>query len=335
MKVGAASRRGYSFTGVQQRSLLFTSVAGSRIWLLLLLFPLSACFGRNDNTVEPISEITQSVVSPIREIGVRQTTPTMLQLHRGIPFVKVSTTFGPMHLILDTGSDQFMVAEKFVTRVGLPLTPVSERLTDTSGRELQLNQAVKIDGLKIGSQRFDTIDARVMSLVQLETRIGREIDGILGLRLFDDHIIDIDLSNGRLQLFDHDGRMLSGGYAYYSHRGRVVVDLKIGRNIVPALVDTGDNGHIGIDRSFSSQLDLVDGITDTIRLNGVVGMSSAEEVRIRNEIWLGPWQLPDGPIRFASYPSPGVVAARIGTAVLTKYRITIDPKNELIRFVPI
>lgn len=273
-------------------------------------------------------------VQPIVEISRRQPLGTQLQLHRGLPFVEVATSSGPMRLILDTGSDQFIVSKEFTARTGLELIPVSEQVTDIGGRELPLNQAVVLAHMEIGSERFNRVDARVTSFGDLVAKIGRPVDGILGLRLFDNHMIDIDLSNGRLQLLAHNGRILSGGYAYHSHRGRVVVDLEIGGHVLPALIDTGDNGHIGIHDAFSHGLDRLNGVRN-IRLRGFAGVSEAQEVRIKNEAWVGPWQLPNGPIRFADYPSPEIVAARIGTSVLTKFRITIDPRNELIRFVPI
>jgi len=239
-----------------------------------------------------------------------------------------------MDVIIDTGSDQFIMAEAFANAARLSLEPINEQISDIGGRKLLLEQAVTLSSLHIGGERFDGVRASVTTLDEISHLIGRTVDGVLGLRIFADHLVELDLSRGRLQVFSHDGRVLSGGYAYHSHRGRVVVDLEIGQHIVPALIDTGDNGHIGLHDALFDSLNSDDRVRD-ITVRGFAGTTLAQEGRIRDEIWLGPWQLPNGPVRFATYPSPEIVAARIGTAMLASFRVIIDQRNELIRFVPI
>lgn|GEM_PF-5973390 len=318
---------------------LFRTVAG-----LMALFLIAACASRPSTQLDPVlqtesesqaepSELV-SVVEPIDTIARNHPGETELSLTSGLPFARIWTSAGVMDVIIDTGSDQFIVAKDFAQAAKLVFSPIREQISDIGGRELLLEQSVMLAGLRVGSERFENIRASVAPLNSIGRLLGRSVDGVLGLRLFADHLVKLDLAEGRLQVLSHDGRVLPGGYAYHSHRGRVVVDLEIGGHVIPALIDTGDNGHIGIHNALFDSLKRIETVRN-INVRGFAGVTTAQESLIKDEIWLGPWQLPNGPVRFAAYPSPDTVAARIGTAMLSRFRITIDQRNQLIQLVPI
>lgn len=109
-----------------------------------------------------------------------------LEFHEGLALAKVSINRHPMTFLIDSAGMTMINSD----RVSLPLVQQIHTgfVTASSSEPLQLWNVVRIQSLKIGSAEIRDSNVLSRSLRSLESQLGRELDGIIGmdvLRLWD------------------------------------------------------------------------------------------------------------------------------------------------------
>jgi hypothetical protein len=109
-----------------------------------------------------------------------------LEFHEGLPLAKVSVNQHIMTFLIDSAGMTMINSD----RVILPMVQQIHTgiITASSAEPLQLWNVVRIQSLKIGSAEIRDSNVLSRSLRSLESQLGRELDGIIGmdvLRLWD------------------------------------------------------------------------------------------------------------------------------------------------------
>lgn len=131
----------------------------------------------------------------------------------------------------------------------------------------------------------------------VEISLGRHTTGILiGAGFFSKFIVQLDYPNQRMRIITRDSLNLKGIENIQVKRqrgtGQPLVKVSFGEGSTPfwALLDTGNNGGLLIERGLANKQGLLEKITNTSISAGVNGMRTIESVRV-DEFVFGPYVL--------------------------------------------
>jgi predicted aspartyl protease len=150
---------------------------------------------------------------------------------------------GPFRFILDTGANSSALAPDVAKRLALPATEAS--VLGVHGVTGVANlPAVWVEKIRAGEIEFEQLAVPVLG-----SAVFAEADGILGVDGLQHARIEVDFVRDRVSISrstgrrDRDGALLVR--AELRHGGLLLVDGKVGRIPVKALIDTGAERSLG------------------------------------------------------------------------------------------
>jgi hypothetical protein len=244
---------------------------------------------------------------------------------------------GPYRLLLDTGAYGLFLADDVVRELNCPPVPRARVMArNTSGQTLPALHVVRLAEVRLGALCLSNLHASVHERTRLILPIATEYDGILGIGVFHDTLLILDIPQSVLQVVP--GR-LRGGAPFVTRTinrkrdvPRIVLTLQpIGDSPYRcgAVIDTGANVLELPDaaRQWAIPRSFVRGA----RLHEVGGqLRQTARYRIRAQITLGDsqCQLTDPIVGFQGQ------TGRISTDVLGNTILIFDQKNGRMAFLP-
>ncbi|PXA87901.1 hypothetical protein DMC47_31050 [Nostoc sp. 3335mG] len=232
--------------------------------------------------------------------------------------------------LLDTGLNHSAVSRDFARKAKLTV----DREGAASG--VALGGAIRVDWAATRRIAFGALSrsggrVAVIDLPRLLASASGDADVLVGTDLIAPHALDIDFANRRFRLLP-SGRMPFTGtrvpMSLQSGSGLYLTQAMLGKTrIWPLLVDTGDGGALSIARSQWRAAGIKGArVTSTIAY-GAGGVVDAG-LTVTDAVSLG--GLKTGPIELRIEPDGGFakqvrVAGRIGTGLLLRYRVLLDP----------
>jgi predicted aspartyl protease len=155
----------------------------------------------------------------------------------------------PLHLLLDSGASQSVVAASspLLAAAG-ELPPEIGLSAEAAGASIPVTRRVAFDALRIGDRNLSGLPLTVLELAPLTERLGRAVDGVLGLDVLAHGGFWLDLAEDRLSLVSPEQafEMPRGDHRFRSihfrttGHGLMTVDVRTAAGArIPAIVDLG------------------------------------------------------------------------------------------------
>ena len=269
--------------------------------------------------------------------------PIPFDLHKkGVIFVQASIAgSAPLDFVLDSGTVRTTLDESVATRLGLDL---SMKAQSSGANGMEHISVVKDQTLKFGGVEVAEPLVMVYPLDALSNRLGRRVDGIIGVQLFSKRVVEIDYPNHQLRI--------SAPEAFtYSGRGEAVpVTYDRDLPVVAALVkpygkdpiathfqlDTGAAGAVVVFwKEFVQQHDLQPGVRDltSTEATGFGGDHAAWNGRVES-IQVGGITLKEPAVRLSDlrFGEPDVFGGNLGSGFYEPLRVTFDLPHDRVFF---
>ncbi|MFD1033904.1 aspartyl protease family protein [Sphingomonas hankookensis] len=236
----------------------------------------------------------------------------------------------PAQALLDTGLNHSAVSREFARRAKLTIDPNGAASGVALGGAIRVNWA-GTKSIAFGALSRSGGRVAVIELPQLLASASGDAEVLVGTDLIGGHALDIDFANRRFRLLP-SGRMPFAGtkvlMTLQNGSGLYLTEAMLGKHRVrPLLVDTGDGGSLSIARS-QWRAAAIRGarVTSTIAF-GAGGVVDAG-LTVTDAVTLG--GRATGPIELRIEGDGGFtkqvrVAGRVGTGLLLRYRVLLDP----------
>src|SRR5262249_31441978 len=123
------------------------------------------------------------------------------ELNNNLIYLPVSVNgSAPLWFILDSGADNFVVDAR--SAVSLGLKPTRSVTVNGFGEQKVSASIANHVSLRIGGEEFHDKVVVVYPFDQLESVVGRRIDGVIGSDVFRRFVVEIDYENHDVTLFD-------------------------------------------------------------------------------------------------------------------------------------
>jgi aspartyl protease len=238
---------------------------------------------------------------------------------------------GPYRFALDTGAaGGGRISRALVEQLGLKV--VGQAISgDPSGKNRTAVDIVEAGALTIGDATFHGVKLSVGELPAPPGQPEPEARGILGIGLFQDHLLTLDYPAQRVriekgELPPADGREVLG---FENPFGIPQIRLKVGDLEVEADVDSGNTrGELVLPASYIGKVSL-DGEPKVVG-RGRTGFNEFEikQAPLQGAVWIGSQSVERPLVDFVEIFPHG----NLGAAFLRRFAVTIDQKNHRIRF---
>lgn len=197
--------------------------------LLLMSIGLSGC------------KTTALQASP-QQTQISTHTIVPLDMRAEVPIISVMINGnGPYRFILDTGADVMYINRHVIEQLGLPDSDYQwDQINSYNGR-LEVKRFKHIESLTIGKAEFKHFDVAEWNHGTDQTASDISFAGLINARLFYDVIMTIDYPNNKLILSPYQPlRSRPDTLKFYMKDSiHMSVDLKVGKQTMPFIVDTG------------------------------------------------------------------------------------------------
>jgi hypothetical protein len=248
-----------------------------------------------------------------------------LKLRRAMPFVQVMVNGrGPFTFGIDTGTGtEALVAPAHADALSLPSAGTVEA-GDPSGKNPRHLRQVKVATLSVAGVDFTGITAAVYAPSQAEGRC----DGILGFPLFRGRLLTIDYPGSRLLLGTGSLSPPADGTTvpFRAPDGVPVVDLRVGSETVPAVVDSRGSG-LALPASLAPRLKLAGEPMVIGRGRTISGEFEVRGVDLAEDVRLGPYTFQRPFVGL----HPEFPIGNVGGIVLRAFVVTFDQRARLLR----
>ncbi len=270
-----------------------------------------------------------------------------MQLVSYLPIVDVMINGqGPFHLILDTGSAMVVLRPAVAKALQLPPGAVPGTEFARSAKGVRTVGFGHIQNLQLGDATFRNLDAKLVDIPQDYLGPSIRIDGLLGLRLFDNLLLSIDYP-GRQLILDPAGSLHAEEphvmTAILQDAEHLVLTLSTGSGTLDCILDTGTSMGLFLLHEDAQNLRFSHGpipASSTATPNGQLSMSVG---RLADPLTLGGHHLPKQAayIQPSSYPlisqsdlQPlfGKPYSLLGGQILKNFVVSIDQRACLVRF---
>jgi len=222
----------------------------------------------------------------------------------------------PLPVIFDTGTDENILDSGYASSAGLKIVGHSTVVDNGSCRTLEVPVASTPDP-RISGVALDTKTVQL-----LDYRSGDEA-GIFGPDSFGDRYVIVEAGLNRVRIIPKDSGFVPPGPGHPYKNNLPAVDVTIGGQHHVAMIDTGNDGLLGLGSGLMKTIPLKSPAT----VVGVVQSALAEREVMGGELAgslvVGPYRL-DGPD--VEFGLPGT-AANIGFAVIRHLTVVLDPGN--------
>jgi hypothetical protein len=225
---------------------------------------------------------------------------------------------------LDTGLGGGPVVSQRLAETLHLQTQGTRKIGDPSGRDALEVPVVRLAELSVG----DVVLKDVEAIVQPDSPLLEECDGVIGLSFFRDYLLTIDLRNQQLRIARGQLNATDDGVLPYKlDHGIPRVEMMLDGAPLPTQIDTMGPG-LNIPDALASKLHFA----EPPRVIGMARtVSGSFEVRggpVTNIFSLGPYKFRQPFIEITSrFPT-----ASLGLAFLRQFSITFDQKSQLVRF---
>jgi hypothetical protein len=275
------------------------------VFHLILLFTIGGfcqtkLTGNNNSTTIPLDLNTQR---PILELMINGT--------------------GPYSFIFDTGSSTHIIDKELSNKLNLEV--IGEDPLQTPGSDDKLmSKKVLISNIALAGIEISEVVMNTMSIRDLVS-----VDGILSPDALKDYLMTIDYPNGELIL---DSAKLNAAdknvTIFMQKHNAITFNIFIDGNKLEAHLDSGNPGGIDIPFSFKDKLHFKVEPTEDGVINTPVASFKKWKATLSGDVEVGN----------AIYKNPdvnlveGFQFVNLGYRIIRDLRITIDKKNNLIKF---
>lgn len=269
--------------------------------------------------------------SPPRRTGERA--DIEIELIEGVPVIAATVNGrGPYRFIVDTGAAGYLVVKPSLA-AALNLRQIGEAMSgDPSGANLRRVPLYNAESVRFGGFTFSGV---LTTAIDLPNPRLASLDGIVGIRFFQDLLLTIDF--GRRQLTAAPGSLPAAN-------GREIVDvtldrgalitlpLRVGRDVHSVHLDTGNSRF-----PFFMPADAIAALptSGTARSIGAARTVSQEihlqAIDLAAPVSIGTIRLPA--VAAVAYPSVAPVG-NIGSQALRNMVVTLDYANRRLRIGP-
>ena len=287
----------------------------------------------------PPKHLNQYAVTAQTSTKSPVTIPVDITSYGGIVLQAKINNSQPMSFWLDSGASfSFVIDTKKATALGLKLKrhgsgeggagPNTYEVSRASGLTIRLNQLT-----------FTDQSAAVISLGVVEEQSGRSVDGLVGIDLFLQTVVEIDYAAKQLTLYDPQSYVYSGA-------GDIVpLMLRDGHFVVPAKIDIQDRGELAglfivdtggcmmtviLTTPFATSSNLPVRNQKTILDKSVAGLGGTTQLLIGRaaHFKIGSSVIPS-PLIYISQDKGGALASSeyeglIGTEILKRFKVIFD-----------
>lgn len=228
-------------------------------------------------------------------------------------------------ICFDTGLGGGMViSSELAKSLNIRATGTTTLSDPTGAGAMQVSTGL-VKSLQIGSLVFRDIQ----TTIQPDGPMTQECKGVLGLELFRDYLLTIDLPSGWLRL-EHGNLAAgdSGTLPYMSDNGIPTVQMVVGSSTVQAHIDTMGPG-LGLPSKTLTALHLSAPAEEIGRGRTVSGEFEIKGTVVNDTILLGPFSYKGSFVEFNDRFS----IANLELAALRTFTISFDQTNHLVRFV--
>jgi hypothetical protein len=266
---------------------------------------------------------------------------TPLDLQGNVIFVKASIGNSvPLDMVLDSGSARTTLDEPVAERIGLDLSLKAQ----SSGA----NGMQEVSVVKDQTLRFCAVDVAEPLTVAypldfLSKRLGRRVDGIVGIELFQKYVVEIDYPARLIRILAPETFTYAGSGEVlpvtYDRRLPLVAGsvTPFGRAPIPVRfqVDTGGaSACVMFWKGFMEKHDLAAGAHDLreVPVTGFTGTTMQKQGRVQ-AIQIGKIAVnaPEVGLNGFQYGDPKVFDANLGSGFLRQFKVIFDlPRNRII-----
>ncbi len=237
---------------------------------------------------------------------------------------------GPFLLGFDTGISPSTVTPALVERLKLPILG-EVQVTDASDTGHHSAYAVRLDGLAALGSVFPPHLAVVVP--SRERGCAEPLSGTLGMSLFRDHVLTVDLRAGTLDLAaPGQGRLTEEDphtLPYRLERSLPMVKIAVGPSILRAGIDTGGQFGIILPTSFAKKLPMGP-VLATGQMRTVVGQFPFKQAQLYGTLVVGGNDVQAPIISFSDH----FPIAIMGRHLLARFLLTFDQRSRLVRIEP-
>jgi predicted aspartyl protease len=232
----------------------------------------------------------------------------------------------------DSGAERSVLALSAAEALGLELHGRGAAIGFGGASDLRLASDVEVE-LGGGAHHFDNLV--VVDLAALSALFGRPVDLIIGVDIFPDSVVDIDVGGSALSFFPREGFAPPPDAVPLeldNQRNNFWATIEIGGERARANFDLGDSNALTLGPRLARRLGIDASRLPTAQVNGIggaleVGLASVPHVRFANE------DFADVPVQITTTPLP-TGDANLGFPILARFRIFIDFGRERAWLAP-
>ena len=244
------------------------------------------------------------------------------------------------NFIVDTAASETIMTDAVIARLRLRPTGEPAELSGATGSSSLAHY--RLDSLQLGNRRYRQLGA--YSFPPLAAPV--ETDGLLGTDVLRRHVVELDMPRGRMRLhgrridfLQFEGEGVWDAVPVLQRRdGFLIVNVRIGRLRIPALIDTGAVQNF-VNEEAARQLGLRF-VPDSASRTGITGASG--HVQTMNQLELSGFSVGNtdfGPSRlgvtdlaiFETLGMAGRPAMILSAEVLADRRVILDyPRSRLL-----
>jgi hypothetical protein len=239
---------------------------------------------------------------------------------------------GPYRLVLDTGAASTVLDERVVAEAGVELRSSRRTVNGSGGGTVAIAGIARIEAMDVvgvdgRSWTVADFDVNVLELEAFDLHFGQRFDGILGYPAFLGLTVELDYPAQRVSVLPtrlEPDAPLAAGVGRFTHADvtRPIIDVALGDETIPVLLDTGSGGSIslvGVD-----QWPLLADPVLTGATRGVDGLRTATAARLDGTLALGPVVFVEPIV------ADDAKLARLGGEVMRRFVWRFDPGRRLV-----
>ncbi len=243
----------------------------------------------------------------------------------------------PFIMDIDTGSDRTTIAPELAAMLqGVKQPTIPIILTDAGGNSLWLWTVFQLEAFQIGPITFHDVDVDVLDISSLQPA-GEPValGAIVGLGLFRDCLLTLDFPNSKMivergELPRENGRDILR-YRWLSE-GNLEIRAQLAGKPMWVKIDSGFYGPLSISADLAEGMSFSEPFRTVEAGYAILGSDNATiRSRLKGDMVFGQYTIDAPEVHIGGRPHRVLV----GFELLRQFRITVDQKNQRIRFTQV
>lgn len=255
------------------------------------------------------------------------------EFHSGFPVPVIEMEIagqGPFRFVVDTGTSSAFVLRQSIVKT-LPSQLVGyAMLDDGSGLEMQKVPIVLLESAQSGEMLLSNImTIAIEPSADHAASIPDDLDGIVGMDLFRDHLISIDFHAREIRVRENLDRHPDANAIPFDYSMNAIeIPVTLAGQPLTVFVDSGHRGTLTLPVSLAEKQLMSEPLQALDAVATVTHTYSRQRSKIAGNLDLSGYQIEDPPVVFADEHTPML----LGNGILQYFAITIDMRNRLISF---